>query len=165
MTASALVGVVTAVLTGAIAVSIAHDPSALWRPLIIGAGVFGIASVFGSLLLVRTLRTLDPEPLPPGCSPLTSASAAIAARIRTPATWLVVAPIALFLAASDPTQAVYIASIGLGTAPGFICMAWLVRSWERAHGVRLVGPTRSTQTSRRATYFAFPVARTPTASR
>jgi hypothetical protein len=164
MLASATVGVVTAALTGAIAVGIARDPGALWRPLLIGAGVFGLVSLFGSLLLVRILRTLDPEPLPPDCIPQTSTAGAIAARIRAPATLLIAALIALFLAASDPIQAVYVASIGLGTAPGFVCMAWLVRSWERTHGMRLVGPTRSTPTSRRTTYSAISGRRVPTAS-
>jgi len=75
---------------------------------------------------------------------------AIAVAVAVPAI------IALLLAASDPSQALYVASIGLGTAPGFVRMAWLVRSWERAHAMRLVGPTRSMRTSRRTTYYAIP---------
>jgi hypothetical protein len=78
-------------------------------------------------------------------------------RLHSTGSLLVVALIALTLALSEPGQAVYLASIGLGAAPGLAGMAWMIRSWERRHGVRLVGPVVSGGFGKRiVTYYSIP---------
>ncbi|MDP1847120.1 MAG: hypothetical protein Q8K79_04935 [Solirubrobacteraceae bacterium] len=153
MVARAIHAVVVAAITVAVAAGIARDPGALWRPMIIGVGVFFPLGVVGSLLGLRIMRRLDPEPLPRGWIPRYSITDGMLAEMRHPANWVVISLIALCLVFVDPIAAVYLASIGLGIAPAWAFMAVATRSWERRHATQLVGPTRSSGTPRKTIYY------------
>ena len=157
MIATAIYAVIVAAITVAIAASITPDPGALWRPMVIGAGLFFPLGVIGTLLGIRMLRRLDPEPLPRECIPRSSITDGLLAEMRHPANWLIIPLIALCLVLADPTVPVYLASIGLGMAPGYVFMAFAVRSWERRHDTQLAGPTRSSGTPRKTTYYGIPM--------
>ncbi len=157
MIATAIYAVIVAAITVTVAASIAPDPGALWRPMLIGFGLFFPLGVIGSLLGMRMLRRLDPEPLPRGYIPRYSMTDGLLAEMRHRANWLVIPLIALCLVLADPTVPVYLASIGLGTAPGYVFMALAVRSWERRHATQLVGPTRSSGTPRKTIYYGIPM--------
>jgi hypothetical protein len=152
MIATATYAVVVAAITVAVAASIARDPGTLWRPMVIGFGVFFPLGVIGSLLGLRMLRGLAPEPLPRGCTPRHSITDGLLAEMRQPANWLLISLVALCLVLAEPIAAAYLASIGLGIAPGYVFMAFAVRSWERRHATQLVGPTRSSGAPRRTFY-------------
>ncbi|MEA2157081.1 MAG: hypothetical protein QOE11_3221 [Solirubrobacteraceae bacterium] len=155
--AAAICAVVLAALTYAVAAATAADPGALWRGLVVGLVLFGPFGAGAMMLTARMLRTLEPRPLPAGRTARATLASAIAVRLRATGFLMVVGLIALTLALSQPGQAVYLASIGLGAAPGLTGMAWIIRVWERRHGLRLVGPAVTGRFGRRTvTYYAIP---------
>lgn len=158
MMADAICGVVVAALTLAIAASIVSDVAELLGPLLLGASVNGLLGLLVLPLFVRLLRTLDPQPPPSDWQPEASVLAAVGRRAFSAGMLLVLAIIAVALALVGPGLAVFVASIGLGAALGFVCMATLIRSWERKRGKRLLWPTRSSSASRKTLYYAIPMA-------